>query len=322
MESTPQTQLVFKQFPGRPSSHCATLTELSDGRVLAVWYAGSREGASDVALLAAAYDGTWSEPWVLLDTPGLPDGNPTLWTAPDGAIHLYHVVIHGHGWDSVLPYYRISTDDGNTWSESALFEDRRGLMFRCRPIALCSGRVVFPVYDETVWCGLCYLSDDGGQSWRASAAMTAPTGCIQPAVVERRDGTLCAYLRTGEEGDCVWQSNSDDGGETWSPCQRTMWPNPNAGIDLLRCHDDAWVLACNPIVQGRGRLSLALSRDEGTSWLELPVEAEPGAEFSYPALLQDRAGRCHLLYTYRRQTIKHVAFEPQWLSDEGRPHPT
>jgi alpha-L-fucosidase len=39
------------------------------------------------------------------------------------------------------------------------------------------------------------------------------------------------------------------------------------------------------------------------------VEDEPSAEFSYPALLQDSTGRCHLLYTYRRETIKHLNFE-------------
>lgn len=307
---TPEThpQLIFEHIPGRPSSHCATLTELTDGRLIAVWYAGTQEGARDVALLAATYDGTWSEPKVLLDTPGLPDGNPTLWTAPDGSIYLFHVVIYEGGWDSVLPYYRISTDDGNTWSESRLFADRRGLMFRCRPITLSTGRVVLPAYDETDWSGVCYLSDDGGRTWRPSGPMTALTGCIQPAVVERTDGSLVAYLRTGAGGDSLWQSTSADGGETWSPCVKTIWPNPNAGIDLIRCRDGRWVLAFNPLTQGRGKLSLALSTNEGESWTETVVEDEPVQEFSYPALLQANDGRVHLLYTYKRESIKHLVF--------------
>ena len=304
------TRLIFTNLPERPSSHCATLTELQDGRLLAVWYSGSREGANDVALISATWDGRWSTPTVLLDTPGLPDGNPTLWTAADGTVRLFHVVIHGHGWSSVLPYYRTCTADGNTWSESAPFVDREGLMFRCRPLTLSTGRIVLPAYDEQDWSGLCYLSDDGGNAWRAAAKMVSPVGCIQPAVVERRDGSLCAWLRTGEEGDCIWQSDSADGGETWSPCRRTGWANPNSGLDLIRCADGSWVLACNPTTAGRGVLSLARSEDEGATWRELRVEDEPGAEFSYPALLQARDGRCHLLYTYRRETVKHVSFEP------------
>jgi predicted neuraminidase len=308
MIAATSSRLIYQSIPGRPSSHCATLTELPDGRLLACWYSGSEESAPDVALMSSVYNGEWSVPAVLLDTPGLPDGNPTLWTAPDGAVWLFHVVIHGRGWDSVLPYYRISTDCGNTWTESRLFADREGLMFRCRPITLGSGRIVFPVYDEKDWTGLCYLSDDAGQCWRASSAMLAPTGCIQPAVVERTDGTLCAYLRTGGAGGHLWQSTSDDEGETWSPCNPTTWANPNSGIDLIRCRDGAWVLACNPTATGRGRLSVAISHDEGKSWKKTVLENEPGGEFSYPALLEDGTGRCHLLYTYRRESIKHVSF--------------
>jgi len=299
--------LIFEKLPGRPSSHCATLTEALDGSVLAVWYAGSREGAPDVALVAAQYEqGRWSPPRVVLDTPGLPDGNPTLWTGPDGTIWLFHVVIHGRGWDSVLPYYRKSQDGGLTWTDCGLFERREGLMFRCRPVTLRSGRVVLPAYDEKTWSGVCYLSDDQGQSWRPSAPMVAPRGCIQPAVVELNDGSLLAYLRTGGDGGCVWRSVSVDGGETWSACEDTGLPNPNSGIDLIRCASGRLVLAFNPQQRGRDRLAVGRSDDEGATWQQEVVEEATGAEFSYPALLQTRDGRVHLLYTYRRESIKHL----------------
>jgi hypothetical protein len=38
-------------------------------------------------------------------------------------------------------------------------------------------------------------------------------------------------------------------------------------------------------------------------------------EYSYPALLQDRAGLIHLLYTYQRRAIKHAAFNEAWLTN-------
>lgn len=305
------------QLPDRPSCHCATVTDLPDGRLLAVWYAGTEEAAPDVALLASYFDGNeWAVPTVLLDTPGLPDGNPTLWTDPEGTVWLFHVVIHGRGWSSVLPYYRTSTDCGNSWSESRLFCERQGLMFRSRPLLLPTGRLILPAYDEIDWTGVCYLSDDRGATWRPSGPMAAPKGygCIQPAVVQRRDGTLCAYLRTGSEGTCIWRSESRDGGETWSQCTPTPWPNPNSGIDLIRATSGGWILACNPISRGRHRLTLALSPDEGISWTEYVVEDEPGEEFSYPVLLQEKPGPCHLLYTHKRQSIRHVRFEAAWLA--------
>jgi len=182
-------------------------------------------------------------------------------------------------------------------------------MFRCRPLRLSSGRLVLPGYDEVTWQGLPLLSDDDGGTWRESGRMIAPEGCIQPALVEREDGSLLAYLRTGGAGGCIWESRSTDGGASWSACVATDLPNPNAGLDLLRLVDGRLLLAYNPLRQGRHRLALAVTA--GTGWDSVELEHEPGAEFSYPALLQARSGRCHLVYTHRRESIKHVIMDPQ-----------
>ena len=47
-----------------PKAHSGTLVEMADGRLVAAWYAGSGEGARDVAirLSSRGQDGTWSEP--------------------------------------------------------------------------------------------------------------------------------------------------------------------------------------------------------------------------------------------------------------------
>ena len=56
-------------------------------------------------------------------------------------------------------------------------------------------------------------------------------------------------------------------------------------------------------------LSPLLSSDEGHTchrWLD--VETGPG-EFSYPALLQADDGTIHVVYTYLRTAIAHVALK-------------
>ncbi|MBK8889539.1 MAG: exo-alpha-sialidase [Dechloromonas sp.] len=46
-----------------PSAHAATLAELPDGRIAAAWFAGTREGAADVAVWFSTLNrGTWSTP--------------------------------------------------------------------------------------------------------------------------------------------------------------------------------------------------------------------------------------------------------------------
>lgn len=310
-------QLIFDVIPARPSSHCATLTELPDGSLLAAWYSGLREGATDVAIMAARAERVgrtssfaWSEPWVLHSTPLLSDGNPTLYTLDDGTVLLFFVTIQSKGWDTARAYTRRSTDGGRTWSEPQRFGDRDGIMFRSRPLRLTSGRLVLPAYDEVTWEGLPFLSDDDGQTWRQMAPMGAPEGCIQPALVELDDGSVLSYLRTGSRDGWIWQTRSTDRAETWSPCEPTSLPNPNAGLDMIRLMDGRLLLAYNPVHRGRERLAVALSADAGQTWERTDVEAEPGQEFSYPALLQDSGGRCHLLYTHRRESIKHVVLDP------------
>ena len=79
--------------------------------------------------------------------------------------------------------------------------------------------------------------------------------------------------------------------------------------------DGRLLLAFNDSAAGRENLRLAVSEDEGRSWRRAATLAEEsGAEFSYPYLLQTRDGTVHLVYTWKRKGIKHVAFNAAWLN--------
>ena len=59
-------ELKFIQTKGGPPAvHSGTITRLHDGRMLAAWFAGTREGASDVRILMSSLTpgaSEWSEP--------------------------------------------------------------------------------------------------------------------------------------------------------------------------------------------------------------------------------------------------------------------
>ena len=60
-------------------------------------------------------------------------------------------------------------------------------------------------------------------------------------------------------------------------------------------------------------MNVAISRD-GKKWqASLVLENGPG-EYSYPAVIQTSDGLVHITYTWKRQRIKHVVFEPAKLS--------
>lgn len=295
-------------------AHCATLTELPDGDLLAAWFGGSYETAPDTAILAARYrvqTESWSQPWVMADWPHHPMGQPVFLQRPDGELWLFYDVIMAWDWISAQPYRQRSTDGGHTWSQPEQLLDYPGLMFRSRPMVL-GQRIILPVYDENVWQSFMMISDDDGVSWRLTAPMKSPQGNIHPCVVQLDDGRLLAYLRTGGKGGVIWRSVSYDQGDTWTPLAATDLPNPNSGIDLLRLRSGALALAFNNSDRRRTPLCVAIGGQDECFEHMRTLEDEL-AEFSYPALLQAADGRIHLVYTCRRRYIQHAIFSEEWL---------
>lgn len=309
-----ESAFLFVGTPARPSCHCASITELPGAELFATWYAGTHEGNADVVIMAArSRDGVWGEPWVLVDPPGQPAGNTVVY-AHGGELWHFYDVIEGRGWDSAILRLMRSPDGGTTWSEPQLVDPEPGMMVRHRPVRLSTGRILLPAYDEKTWRGFPYITDDEGASWRRGGWMAAEeAGAIQPAIIERDDGTLFALLRSGREVEHAWQCTSGDGGESWSACEAAPLHNPNSGADMIRLASGEVITCFNDTPSGRTPLTLAISRDEGRSWgARRNVEDEPG-EYSYPTLMAGADGSVHLVYTWRRERIRWVRFEAGWV---------
>ncbi len=315
-------RFIYQGLVGRPSCHAATIAELPSGQYLCAFYAGTDEGAADVAILTSRLsdevDG-WQEPRVVIDSPGKSDGNPVLHVDGYGHVWLFYVTQQQPGWDNVLMYAVKSEDEGRTWERPSLLSETVGWMTRTKPLRLAPGRTILPCYDEVKWRGFCLVSDDECRHWEPSATMESPVSTIQPTLVARDDGSLLALLRSAPPASRaderrIWRSESRDGGMTWSPCEPTDLPNPNSGIDAVRLDSGEVVLLYNDTAEGRTPLSLAMSLDGGATWkLRWHLETEPG-EFSYPAVIQGHGGRLHAVYTWKRTHIKHVMCTRNWLT--------
>lgn len=310
-------QDLFAPMPSHPMAHAATLTELVDGDLLCAFYAGTYETAPDQAIFLTRgvkrSEGywEWATPKKLVDTPQKADGNPVLWTAPDGTVWLFFVTLQGQGWSSALLFAMHSRDGGETWESPQLLSAIQGTMPRTKPLALRDGAWLLPLYDERRWHPLFWRSEDGGKTWQEVAVPMRRFRCIQPAVVELSTGQLVAYCRS--TAGVIVRLTSDNGGRHWSDPEPTVLPNPNSAVDLVRCPDGALVLAMNDHRSDRTPLSIAFSPDETERWTVIR-DLEVGAgEFSYPCLLTTSDGFVHCVYTYRRQTIRHAVFDRNWL---------
>ena len=301
--------------PRQPSVHCATLCELPDGTLLAAWFGGTRELATDVVVLGArleAGSAAWSAPQALVAVPGQALGQPVFLPLADGRLRLFcNVVPPGGRWTSAQPHFQDSADGSHSWGPLQALMDYPGLMFRSKPLLL-PGRILLPAYDEREWCSRMLISEDGGEHWRLGEPIVSPPGNIHACLVALDDGRALAYLRPGGQGGFLWRAESRDAGESWTSPQPTSIPNPNSGLDLIRLGSGDLLLACNPVARGRTPLALLLaSPDENWGG---PLLLEEGAgEYSYPTLLQTRDGMIHLVHTWRRERIQHVRFSENWL---------
>lgn len=196
-----------------------------------------------------------------------------------------------------------------------------GWMTRIHPITLASGRILLPLYSDGFNLSLVALSDDTGETWRASKPIVG-LGPIQPTLVTAQDGKIVAFMRdSGSTPNRVMRATSADHGETWSVARDTDIPNPGSSLEVITLTDGRWVMIFNDTEDGRHSLALALSDDEGQTWKwKRHLEQAPAGTggFAYPSLIQARDGLLHTTYTFdngQGKSIKHSALQPEWIAN-------
>jgi len=101
-------------FPVNPQhNHGSSVVETAQGDLLAVWFHGTGERNADDVMLqgsrlrqADRAAGKWAEPFVMADTPDLPDCNPVLFIDPRGVLWLFWVTVQDNQWGGALLKYR------------------------------------------------------------------------------------------------------------------------------------------------------------------------------------------------------------------------
>ncbi|MBD3265967.1 neuraminidase (sialidase)-like protein [bacterium] len=364
-------------------NHGSSLVQCPDGSLLACWFHGSGERkADDVKILGARKAKgakSWSEPFLMADTPSFPDCNPVLFVDPDNQLWLFWITILANRWETSLLKYRTATeylepgtphwdwqdtihlippdtfvdDMLKPWPEflkefpqlvpklkeklrdelkadeelyyfmknkvSDKLQQRLGWMTRIHPLVLPSGRMLLPLYTDAFSVGLIAMTDDKGQTWQASRPLVG-YGNIQPSLVRKTNGTIVAMMRENGPRNRIRISTSPDDGYTWSDVGEMPFPNPGASVEILRLQNGHWILMYNDTIDGRHKLNLSISADEGETWTwhrHLENEEPDTGSFSYPSIIQARDGMIHATYSYHlpgsKKSIKYVKFNESWV---------
>lgn len=311
--------------------HVSAIAPAGENRLICTWYAGSREGAADMAIFSAFFEektGTWTKPQVLLDRQRSSTelrrwvrkvGNAVV-VNDRGGLWLFYATLLG-GWSTASLNYRLSRDGGRTWSASRklilspFFNLTTNV--KNKGVNLSPNAYLLPVYHEFLgkFSQVLLFRPAEAEPRYEIRRMTDSRRAIQPALIPEGKKNLRAFFRNAAGGgqSRILTAASNDVGRSWSDLSDTSLPNPDAGFDMIGLPGGALLGAINHAFQDRSDLSLVVSRDGGRTWETRRVlENYPGREYSYPSLTRT-SQYYHLTYTYERKRIKHVMFNDAWL---------
>lgn len=303
-----------------PQCHASTIAECGSA-VVAAWFGGTHERNPDVGIWVARREGgKWQEPrevvnGVQADGSRYPCWNPVLHATDSGALLLYYKV----GPDPTWWWGELVTskDGGLTWSKPERLPNGMTGPIKNKPLELEDGRLLCGASTEFgPWLVHVETFDSSSRIWTRTGNLHGKEiNAIQPSFLNHPNGVLQMVGRTKEKR--VFSIFSHDSGKSWGKMSLLDVPNPNSGTDAVTLQDGAHLLICNPVESGRSPLVVMASED-GVRWQQvLVLEDEPKMEFSYPAVIQDKQGKVHITYTWKRRNIKHVVVDPGKLAVDG-----
>lgn len=321
-----------------------TLTRRANGELLVVCSGGRETHVCPfgrVELIRSKDEGrTWSWPEVVIDGP-IDDRDAGVVETSKGTLLVttftslaYEPILQKaeqtEGWDSAKlqrwqaahnridsdqraaalgTWMKRSTDGGITWSGryDSLVNSPHG------PIQLSDGRLLYAgkeLWREPHRIGVCESKDDGKTwSWLAEIPTRAGDDHEQYHelhAVEAADGRIVVHVRNhnAKSSRETLQSESNDGGKTWSePREIGVWGLPS---HLLRLRDDRLVMS-----YGHRRAPLGnqarVSEDHGRTWSAPLVVSADGAsgDLGYPSTVELTDGS---LLTVWYESLKGSAF--------------
>ncbi len=304
-----------------PESHAATIVETPKGLV-AAWFGGTKEGNKDVCIWTSHLQkDKWTLPikvadGVINDSTRYACYNPVLYQVPNGALILFYKIgPNVAGWTGWL---KRSFDNGKTWTEREALP--KGFLgpIKNKPILVNEKLLCASSTEKTGWKAHVEITNDWGKTWIKTDSINDGKifSAIQPSILQYKNGALQILCRS--QNKTLNQSWSSDNGKTWSAMTATNLPNNNSGTDAVTLQDGRQLLVYNHAIpdsswiKGKGPrtpLNVAISSD-GVKWFTVAIlEDSPISQYSYPSVIQSKDGLVHIVYTWRRERVKHIILD-------------
>jgi predicted neuraminidase len=326
---------VTLEAPARVN-HGAGLVALPGGALLACWYSGASEAGVDAAIVCARSNSpaaAWSRAW-RVSSPGERDrlgarpaksvGNVALARAPGGRLVMIQGEVESRrvagvetcrSWRCGRIAFRVSLDEGRTWSAPTRLDDRPGALPRSRPLTLPGGASLVPVYREAGGAGVLSLGlgalMPGAPPDARAIDIPQSQDLRQPSLVAW-NGAVVAFLRDHRRR-WVWAASLDPARDAWTAPVATDLPNPDSAVEAFA--DGAWIgLIYNPSYTDRRTLALAFTRDGRRFATGCTLVAPRAAgEVAYPAVAETGDGIAVAFSIEGKRRIAVMPLSPAFL---------
>ena len=248
-------------------NHASTVVELPSGDLFVCWFHGSGERTADDVVVRGARlrkgSRTWSAPFLLADTPGYPDTNPTLFLDPKKRLWLLWPTILANEWHTALMKYKIASDyegDGvPRWETSEVLHVTPGDEFAATVTREADRLLAGQPADERTKAHVAALKS------KAADKLSRRLGWMTRAHPYVLEGTRLLVPLYSDGFSFSLMAISDDWGATW----KTSTPLVGFGNiqpSLARQKDGTLVAYMRDNGPPPKRLMVSRSTDRGETW--------------------------------------------------------
>jgi predicted neuraminidase len=260
--------------------HGSSMVVLPNGDMLAAWFQGSGErSADDVRVMGARLKKgakTWTTPFLMADTKGIPDCNPVLFINRKGKLFLFWIAVVANKWEDAILRFRTSENySGNEapvweWQDNILLKpdenfakevDKR---FKEMPESGAGWAAYAPAYDDMI------REASKDLLKRSLGWMTR----IHPITLENGRILLPLY---SDGFNFSMVAISDDDGASWRPSLPIVGRGPIQPALAVK-KNGTIVAYMRDSGDSPTRVHTSISTDQGESWsvsqkTEIPNEA-------------------------------------------------
>ncbi len=261
-------------------THGSSIVSLPNGDLIAAWFQGSGERTADNVRIMGARtkkgSKTWTEPFMMADTKGIPDCNPVLFLNRKGKLFLFWIAVQANKWEDSILCFRTSTNySGNAaptweWQDNILLKPDESFVkevekrFNELPKSEAGWAAYAPRYDGMI------KEASNDLLKRSLGWMTR----IHPVTLESGRILLPLYS-DGLNFSLV--AISDDDGETWRPSLPIVGRGPIQPALAVKKNGNI-VAYMRDSGDSPARVQISTSTDNGESWsaaqkTDIPNEA-------------------------------------------------